>query len=499
MRTSTSEPHPTRALLLCLALCSLLTSAGQDPKRSAAKLTLLVLGKTQLLDTPHGFPEYCEENAKSDRLELRPETIQRLKHIAKNERSALLEALGGAELLTEFWLVNAMVVRVTPKQAVALRKNEKLGPIYAAGNLPAKKLSKDVELTELLKAAKRGPFDTGGKLVPSNLTRLGAPRVWSELGIHGAGSLIVSMDNGVDYTHPDLRGAIWINPHEIAGNGKDDDDNGFVDDIYGYDFRRQSSELINTSERQHGTLTSSLMVGDGSAGRITGVAPRASLMLIRADGGPVMALQAFQYSLEQGADVVNMSFSIPNLKQVRGLWRRMAEHATAAGLVLVSGAGNFQRSAEVPVQIRIPEGIPCVISVGGVDEQGLLANASSTGPVEWGSVTTYGDHPMPEGLIKPDLAAYFGPGLALVRPGSEGGEDGYAPVDNSIRGNSLSAPQVSGTVALMLSANPSLTPWRIKAILEETAKDIAPAGKDTQTGAGLLDTYAAVQRALELR
>ena len=82
--------------------------------------------------------------------------------------------------------------------------------------------------------------------------------------------------------------------------------------------------------------------------------------------------------------------------------------ATAAGLVLVSGAGNFQ-SLSKPVQLRIPEGIPCVIAAGGVDRNLKIPKFVSLGPVEWGSVKFYEDHPMPKGLIKPDVSAFPGP------------------------------------------------------------------------------------------
>ncbi|NIQ56781.1 MAG: S8 family serine peptidase, partial [Gemmatimonadetes bacterium] len=87
-----------------------------------------------------------------------------------------------------------------------------------------------------------------------------------------------------------------------------------------------------------------------------------------------------EYALENGADVLNMSFSVPDLGNLRGLWRWMSEHAIAAGLVLVSGAGNFQQTEPVPVQLRTPEAIPSVIAVGGVDRDSTLAGFSSMGP-----------------------------------------------------------------------------------------------------------------------
>jgi subtilisin family serine protease len=116
----------------------------------------------------------------------------------------------------------------------------------------------------------------------------------------------------------------------------------------------------------------------------------------------------------------------------------------------------------------------------------------SLGPVEWSTVKFYEDHPMPTGLIKPDVCAFPGPGIVLLQ-GS--GKSGYLGESNKRRGNSLSAPQAAGVIALMLSANPDLTPWQVKAILEETALDLEREGKDPRSGAGLINALAAVKRA----
>jgi len=296
-------------------------------------------------------------------------------------------------------------------------------------------------------------------------------------------------DMGVNVAHEDLRGNVWINAREKPGNGVDDDENGLVDDLYGYDFARMQPD-IRPPRMHHGTWTSSVVAGDGTGGTITGVAPRARIMPLIAMGGAYNAARAFQYALEQGADVVNMSFSIPDLGEARGLWRLIAEQATCAGLVLVSGAGNFPNEA-VPEQIRIPEGIPCVVCAGGVTRDKTFARFTSKGPVEWQSVRFYGDHPMPKGLVKPDVCAFPGPGIGLVAPGDKG----YLPEHTPRRGNSLSSPHVAGVCALVLSTNPELTPWQVKAILEKTAEDLPPKGKDPETGAGLVNALAAVRAA----
>jgi subtilisin family serine protease len=481
----------------CLvAVCAV--AIAEDEKPAPPRLVnVLVLGKQQLLSTPHGFPEFCAQNAAKPRSELRAEVVARLKELADAERPRLVAAVGKDTPTQPLWLLNAVAARVPQDQVATLRAHDDVHAVFPAGIVPAwRATSRETgPLKEILEPAEREPFTTKGKKVSELLTELRVPEVWQKLGVTGAGALVMSFDMGLDYRHADLRGNVWRNADEVPDNGEDDDRNGIVDDVYGYDFTNDAPEVIDTGRRQHGTLTSSLIVGDGSGGLVTGVAPSAQLMAVRAAGGPYLAARAFQYGLENDVDVVNMSFSIPDLKQVRGLWRRMAENATCAGLVLVSGSGNFQQQVEVPVQIRIPEGIPCVICVGGVTKKRKLAPFSSIGPVEWESVTDYGDFALPEGLIKPDLAAFPGPGLPLAGPG----ENGYLPKNNGRRGNSLSAPQVTGTVALMLSAHPELTPWAVKDVLEKTARDIPPKGKDPETGAGLLDAFAAVERAIELR
>jgi subtilisin family serine protease len=241
---------------------------------------------------------------------------------------------------------------------------------------------------------------------------------------------------------------------------------------------------------QHGTFTSGIIAGDGTGGIVTGVAPRASIMLLIGSGA-VAASQAYQYAIDNGADILSMSFSLPNLGDLRGFWRMMSDHAVAAGLLLVGGAGNFQQSAPIPVQHQTPKDVPSVISVGGVDSSIKLVRFSSLGPAEWGSVALYGDYPLPAGLMKPDLVAFPGPGYPVLAAGVEG----YVDPNNTIAGNSFSGPQGAGAAALILSAAPSLSVWRVRELLEKTARDLEAPGKDNRTGFGLIDAYAAVSEA----
>ena len=116
-----------------------------------------------------------------------------------------------------------------------------------------------------------------------------------------------------------------------------------------------------------------------------------------------------------------------------------------------------------------------------------LSDGSNIGPLDLEAVKSW----CSRGLVKPDVCAFPGPKIALVASG----DSGYLPDNNRKRGNSLSAPHVAGACAMVLEAAPELPAWRVKEILEKTARDLLPRGKDVETGAGLLDVHAAVKAA----
>ena len=460
--------------------------------RGGRAVPVLLLGTRQLLEGAKGFPEFCAKHKDAKRTELRPKIIAQLKAIAKADQVKLRAELDLPKEAQGLWLVNGIAATLTPEAIRAAAKSMNVKYIYPAGPIPMGRGRGRV--STVLPKAKREAFSAKGKKIPWNLKAVKADRVWSDLKITGRGAVVAMYDAGVNYLHEDLRNNIWRNPGEVANNGKDDDGNGWVDDIYGFNFRSGTPEVIARGRMQHGTMTSGIVAGDGSGGTVTGLAPEAKLMPLMGWGGTYGAVRVHEYALENGADAMNMSFSIPNLGHSRGLWRLMSEQTTAAGLVLVSGAGNFQRLRK-PVQLRIPEGIPCVIAAGGVDRNMKIPRFVSLGPVEWGSVKFYEDHPMPKGLIKPDVCGFPGPNYPVLA----GANKGYIDPNRRIAGNSFSGPHVAGTVALMLSANPDLPAWRVKEILEATATDLGPKGKDHDTGAGLLNALSAVKAAIETK
>ena len=419
---------PLAVLLLATGLPATLPRGGTSFEQSRAELDkldpavraaidsgrttqVLVLGKTQLFEPVGGLEAFEARNANRQRLALRAEVVAALEQNAAGEQRKVLAALGKPAALRSLWIVNAMVLSLTPdevRRAIAL---DAVRYVYPSAETIATPESPS-RVSNVLTPGRRAPFDPTGKRIGWNVERIGATRVWRELGVTGEGVTVAVLDQGVNYDHTDLRRNMWVNTREIPGNGIDDDRNGYIDDVYGYDFAQMRAEVRDTnSQLQHGTMTSGITLGDGSGGIVTGVAPRARLMPMIGSGVTSAAL-AYQYALQNGADIVSMSFSIPNLGNVRGVWRMMSDHAVAAGLVLVGGAGNFRTTATLPYQHQSPKDVPSVISVAGVDSAMQLVPFSSGGPAEWASVALYGDYPMPKGLVKPDVVAFPGPGLS---------------------------------------------------------------------------------------
>ncbi len=483
-----AQPESTTSLAPA-AKIDPLVQAGID---SGKAIPVIVLGH-QLFSRPDGFARFTMAHASDDRRTLRPRVIAQLKNIAAREQPKILAALGKTRPERSIWIANAIALTLTPAEVRRAASLAEVEFIY-----PSIEQFFDQEpvghLSIVLPGEEPMPFSLAGKRVPWNIAKLGAPRVWSELGDRGEGVVVGILDGGANYAHADLRHNIWRNKREIPGNGVDDDHNGYVDDYYGYDIANGRAEVRDTSsQRQHGTWTSGIVAGDGSGGIVTGVAPRASLMLLIA-GGPIENGLAYEYALENGADIMSMSFSIPNLGNLRGLWRIMSDHAVAAGLVLVGGAGNFRQTASVPTQVQTPKDIPSVIAVGGVDTLMQPLFYSSMGPAEWGTVALYGDYPMPAGVMKPDVVAFPGAGYPVLGLS----DTGYVDPNPKIQGNSFSGPQGAGVAALMLSVAPGLPAWKVSEILAATARDLDAPGRDMLTGAGLIDAYAAVRRAREV-
>jgi serine protease AprX len=412
----------------------------------------------------------------------RAAVVALLREAAESTQTGLVEYLSARQaegavgpFVRRLWIANVIGAEVAP--AVALELAQRADVAYLHLDLPRGE--------EVLLAV---PTSAGGPDAPTcGLTQIGATQVWSQTGITGRGVVVGVIDTGICATHTDISGQRWCNPDELPGNGIDDDGNGYIDDLFGWNFESNNNNTTDTNG--HGSHTSGTVAGDGTQGTQCGVAPDARVMALKfwnSFSGEQSVWDSMQYGVANGADVLTASLGWPHfVNPNRPVWRQVCENAIAAGVVVIYAAGN-EGCGSPPDNVRTPGDVPAVITVGAVDCNDFLASFSSCGPITWQGIPPYDDFPYPPGLVKPDICA------AGVNVTSHQTCSGY--VGNS--GTSMATPHIAGVAALLLEANPALDQAGVKALLESTALDLGPAGKDNQYGAGRARAFDAVQAAL---
>lgn len=270
---------------------------------------------------------------------------------------------------------------------------------------------------------------------------INAPEVWNQ-NITGNGIVVAVVDSGVDYTHPDLDGNIWRNADEIAGNGIDDDRNGYIDDIRGWDFVASDNNPMDMSFKGHGTHIAGAIAAERNDFGITGVAPNAKIMPVRVldafGGGSLNNIAAgIRYAADNGANVINLSLGGDfSSNQVNDA----IQYANNKGSVVVMAAGN-EGNNQPSYPARNADSLG--IAVGSIDVRGRMADSSNRA----------GSRPL-DYLVAP------GVDISSTIP-----DDDYK-VES---GTSMATPQVAGVAALVLNANPTLTPAQVESILTTTA------------------------------
>ncbi len=329
------------------------------------------------------------------------------------------------------------------------------------------------------------------------VTQIHADSVWASPGLTGTGVVVAVIDTGMDPTHPDLVKRLWINPGEDNGdgqftaadnNGVDDDGNGYVDDVVGWDLA--SGDNQPTDWNGHGTHVAGTIAGDGTGGTATGVAPGARLMVLAYSAsltaGQAEAWEGMQYALQNGADIVSFSSGwkdawSPDYKT----WRDNSNVLADAGVLFVVAAGNDGPHVPAPGDVLTPARVPRVLAVGATDNADTIAAFSGQGPTSWQGVAGYNDYIYPPGLLKPDVSA---PGVSVTSTANGGG---YVN-GPTWSGTSMATPHVSGVAALLLQQDPALLPHELMYLIRETAVDLGAAGPDNAYGYGRVDALAAV-------
>ncbi|MEM9828539.1 MAG: S8 family peptidase [Planctomycetota bacterium] len=269
-----------------------------------------------------------------------------------------------------------------------------------------------------------------------NLNSVGAPEAWAA-GYTGDGVTVAVIDTGVDLDHPDLVGQLFVNAGEIPGNGIDDDGNGFVDDVSGYDFVDNDTRPDDVGG--HGTHVAGIVAANGNAIGATGVAPDAKILPVRVlgddgSGSSFGVAAGIRYAADLGADIINLSLG----GGFSGAIEAAIDYAASLGSLVVAAAGN--ESASVPsFPAQFSGSSANVISVGAYDSNHRIASFSN----DVGR----------SGAVQVDA-----PG-ARVWSTYVGG--GYA----WLSGTSMAAPHVAGLAAITLSANPQLTSPELRDLL----------------------------------
>jgi len=320
------------------------------------------------------------------------------------------------------------------------------------------------------------------------LSKIGFPVAWY-VTQGDPGIVIAVIDTGVDYNHPDLAGNIWHNTKEIPNNGIDDDGNGYVDDVIGWDFVSVPSDWVMPGEDPgpadndpmdffgHGTHVSGIAAGkpNNDVG-IAGVAWNCKIMPLRAgytgyDGGGYLELEdiaeALHYAADNGANVINMSFGCEYDSQ---LLREAVEYAHSKGCIMVASAGNVDSyDAGQPFYPAACDHVIAVSSVGSGDKISV-----------WNmyAFSNFGDFV--------DLCA---PGTNILST-LPGGAYGYAS------GTSMASPYVAGVAALVKSKHMDWTPDQVEARMKETADDVYAVNKQSflqgKLGAGRVSAKRAL-------
>jgi subtilisin family serine protease len=285
--------------------------------------------------------------------------------------------------------------------------------------------------------------------------------------------VVAVIDSGLDMQHVDGPAHLWANAEEIPDNNIDDDGNGYVDDIHGWNFVDENNQL--NDDYGHGTFVTGIIAAKTNNGEgIAGINPGAQIMVLKAankrgKSRSLTVYRAIRYAVDNGARVINISLGT---KEVSRLQQIAVNYAYAQGCFVVVAAGN----AEDYIAKYSPPGLRRVFAVAAINPDGKRRKSSN-----------------------------YGPNVALTAPGGEiysltakdGKADGVITPKiptkyHRLSGTSFSAPIVTGTASLVLAKYPDLSNRQLEDILLNSATDISLKGWDRYNGMGVLNASAAL-------
>lgn len=283
-----------------------------------------------------------------------------------------------------------------------------------------------------------------------SLQKIHAPEAW-DISIGSSQIIVAVVDTGVDYNHRDLQQNMWVNEAELNGIvGRDDDRNGYIDDIYGYNFIYNNNDPAD--DHGHGTHVAGIIAAKGNNKLdIAGICWSARIMALKfmgsgGEGTTADVILALHYAVENGADIISNSWG--SNSESKAL-KDAIDYAYSQGVILVAAAGND--NSNLP---HYPAGYENVFSV----------TATDIDDNRW-PLSNYGDWV--------DIAA---PGVNILSLKADGTSQGrsYNPSTVVMSGTSMATPHVAGACALLLSINPFLSHNQLYETLTTTVDPISP-------------------------
>ncbi len=313
-----------------------------------------------------------------------------------------------------------------------------------------------------------GVSDVDTNALQSPVVTLGSPS-----------TVVAVIDDGVDFSHPDLSARRWVNPGESgtdsngknkATNGRDDDGNGYIDDLHGWDFYNGDKTVHDAGEDAHGTHVAGTIAASLNGKGVVGVAPNVKVMALKflgPDGGSTSdAISAIEYARKKGVRISNNSWGGPGYSQA------LKDAIEASGQLFVAAAGNSAKNQDTSADPDYPAAYDSsnILAIAAVHNEGALSSFSNYG------------------ATRVDISAPGEDILSTVP--AEVNSSGYAYMS----GTSMAAPHATGVAAAMKSVNPALVALDLKKILMDTGKALSATGGYTVTG-DMVDANAAIRRA----
>lgn len=326
----------------------------------------------------------------------------------------------------------------------------------------------EIRATGKVEYAERVPLDKT-TLTPNDpsyssqwhLSVINAASAWNYFST-GSTIKIAIVDDAVERTHPDISPNLWVNPGEIANNGIDDDGNGYIDDINGYDVAdNDNNPNPPSSSYSHGThVTGCASPATNNGTGVAGIGFSCKIMAVKSTNSSSVITNGYDgivYAVVSGADVINMSWGGTGNSTTA---QNIITWASQQGVVLVAAAGNNNSSATF-----YPAGYTECIAVAATNSNDTKASFSNYG--SWVDISAPGNN---------IYATYYGGTYA------------------NLSGTSMASPIVAGLCGLMLSLNPGLTPTDVRNCLTSSATNINAMNSSYigQLGAGRIDANAAM-------